>query len=240
MSDLPIAEVYIDESSHTNHRYLVIGGLIAEASDARNAHAVIANARLPELPKGTMKWTKVSRAKLNAYKRIVDCTYDMQHWMMLDFHSIVIDSALVRHKKFNRGSREIGFNKEIYQLAMKFGRLYDVLFHIYPDKRTTNQDLNDLRLMLNRGIKKQLGEARDWPYRRIQFREPDDSNLLQMADVFSGAIAWALNGHANQHNASPAKTELSGYILDKWRIHDVMRDTAIAGNFTIWHRQLRK
>ncbi len=43
----PIAEVYIDESSHTNHRYLVLGGIIAGIKDARIASDAIADARLP-------------------------------------------------------------------------------------------------------------------------------------------------------------------------------------------------
>ena len=48
--NLPIAEVYIDESSITAHRYLVLGGIIAEIGDARRASDAIGQSRLPELP----------------------------------------------------------------------------------------------------------------------------------------------------------------------------------------------
>ena len=237
---LPVAEVYIDESSHTAHRYLVLGGIIAEISNARRASYAIGQSRLPELPSGVMKWTKVSRAKLPAYTRVINKFFEMQDGMLLDFHSLVVDTTKQNHTLYNKGSQEIGFNKEVYQLAMKFGRLYKrMLFHIYPDRRSTNQSTEDLRFMLNRGIKKHYGDTRDWPFRRLQFREPEDSQLLQLADVFSGSIAWHMNGHSAQPDASAAKTELGNYILEKAGIADVTRDTAMRGKFTIWHRQLR-
>lgn len=237
--NLPVAEVYIDESSHTDHRYLVLGGIIAEINDARSASAAIEAARLPELPEGIMKWTKVSRSKLLAYKRVADTFFDWDRATTLDFHSLVVDTTKQDHALYNESSREIGFNKEVYQLAMKFGRLYKALFHIYPDRRSTNQSTDDLRLMLNRGIKKNHGDTRDWPFRRVQFREPGDSQLLQLSDIFAGALAWHLNGHQNHPNASPAKTELGDHILQRAGITNVFRDTAISGKFTIWHRQLR-
>ncbi|HZD41428.1 MAG TPA: DUF3800 domain-containing protein [Terriglobales bacterium] len=238
-SNLPFAEVYIDESSHTNHRYLVLGGIIAEINDSAIASAAITKARLPELPSGTLKWIKVSRAKLAAYKRAVDRIYELQQQMTLDFHSVVVDTTRQKHRVYNKGSADIGFNKEVYQLAMKFGRLYSCLFHIYPDRRTTSQKPEDLRVMLNRGIAKHHNDTRDWPFRRLQFREPESSQLLQLVDVFAGALAWALNGHAGRPNSSAAKTELSRYILQKWNIADPFRDTRMRGQFTIWHRQLR-
>lgn len=238
MTDLPIAEVYIDETSQNNHRYLVLGGIIAEIADSRMASDEILKSRLPELPNGIMKWGKVSRAKLPAYIRAVDKFFEMQPGQTLDFHSLVVDTTKQRHHIYNQNNRDIGFNKELYQLSMKFGRLYNALLHIYPDRRTTAQTTEDLRVILNRGITKK-GDKRDWPFRRVQFREPEDSQLLQLADVFSGAIAWALNGHGNAPNASPAKTLLSAYILSKAQITNPFRDTAIRGNFTIWHRQLK-
>ena len=128
--DLPIGEVYIDESSHTAHRYLVLGGIIAEIGDARAASESIARARLPELPQRTMKWGKVSKAKLPAYIRVVNTFFEQPKTMTLDFHCLVVDTTKQKHNIYNLGSREIGFNKEIYQLAMKFGRNYRPLFHI--------------------------------------------------------------------------------------------------------------
>jgi hypothetical protein len=129
-----IADIYIDESSQNNHRYLVIGGVIVAMTDVPALNASIAKARLPELPDNEAKWTKVSRAKLGAYKRIVDVLFENRNG--IHFHSLVVDTTMLDHRRFNTGSREIGFNKEIYQIAMKFARLYPaLLFHVYPDSR---------------------------------------------------------------------------------------------------------
>ena len=235
---LGIAEVYIDESSQNNHRYLVLGGIGVTVDGALRLNEAIAKARLPNLPKGEAKWTKVSKSKLNAYKRIVDVfTKDGD---LIHFHCLVVDTTLLDHNRFNAGSREIGFNKEIYQLAMKFARLYpDYLFHVYPDYRKTTQKPEDLRLILNRGCRKK-GDKRDWPFRRCQFRDSKTTLPLQLADILIGGIAYRLNGHDMEPGASPAKSELSSYILDRAGVKDPFKDTAPADSFTIWHRRLKK
>lgn len=232
----PIAEVYIDESS-TQHRYLVLGAVIVPRVDAESLIAAMQAARLPHLPRNEMKWTKVSQTKLPAYVRVVDAFFAITNGTF-DFHSAVIDTTKQKHRLFNQGSREIGFNKELYQLALKCARLYTALFHIYPDRRETNQKTDDLRLMLNRGIRLK-GDKRDWPFRRVQFRDSKKTPLLQLADIFAGAIAYRLNGHMNAFDASPAKIELSAYVLRKAGITNVFHDTSVRGKFTVWHRKLQ-
>jgi hypothetical protein len=193
---------------------------------------------LPELPAGEAKWTRVSRSKLPAYKRLVDVVFDNVD--LAHFHSIVINTSDLDHKKFNQGNRDLGFNKELYFLAMKFAKLYyKKLLHVYPDRRKTNQDPDDLRLILNRGCRK-WGDKRDWPFRRCQFRDSDATPALQLVDLLIGAIAYELNGHARAPDASPPKTELSKYVLERAGVRNAMNGTARMGRFTIWHRQLQK
>jgi hypothetical protein len=98
----------------------VLGGIGVEATDSARLNDLLRGARLPELPAGEAKWVKVSRSKLSAYKKIVDVVFgngDLVH-----FHSLVVNTRDLDHKTFNQGNRDIGFNKEIYQLAMKFER----------------------------------------------------------------------------------------------------------------------
>ncbi len=116
----PIAEVYIDESS-TQHRYLVVAAIVVPHIDADAFVATMSAARMPELPRDEMKWTKVSRTKLEAYRRVVNTFFDATGGT-LDFHAVVIDTTKQKHQIYNQGNREIGFNKEVYQLAMKCGR----------------------------------------------------------------------------------------------------------------------
>jgi hypothetical protein len=233
--------VFIDESSQTAHRYLALGALAMRNSDVAALETRIAAARLPELPKGEMSWTKVSNAKLDAYKRVVDVFFTSgSDSHPLQFHVLVEDTRQLRDKVFNKGSRDIGFNKEIYQLCMKVAkRLYKTkLFHVYPDQRSTKSRPEELRDILNHGLRK-AGDPRDWPFRRLHFRNSADTLPLQLADILLGSITFKINGHYAAAGASAAKRELADYIHSKAGISRVDCDTALAGKFTIWIRKLR-
>lgn len=233
-----VSDIYIDESSQTKNRYLVMGGVIAAKVEIEAINECIAAQRLPELPHGEMKWGKASNRKLKAYGRLAKAFFDEAALAQLHFHCLVVDTHGLDHLAYNEGSKEIGFNKEIYQLASKFARLYpDRLFHVYPDQRQTNQLPEDLRLILNRGRRKK-GDPRDWPFRRCHFRDSKTTPLLQLVDIFSGAVAWCVNGHAKAEGASQAKCKLSAYVIQRAGIGNCMIDTAMNGKFTIWHRRL--
>jgi len=234
------SDIYADESSQTKHRYLLLGGIILPTSHVEQFNATIAQARLPELPNGELAWTKVSRTKLAAYVRVVDAFFDnVEQVPHLDFHSLFLDTSKLDHKSFNQGSSEIGFNKEIYQLFSKFRRLYrDRLFHCYPDARTTSSSTEELRLILNRGARK-TGDRRDWPFRRIAFRDSAKTPALQVVDVLLGAVAFKINDHYSKPDASPAKRQLSDYVLQRAGIRDPLQGSGTAGRFTIWPRRLR-
>lgn len=232
-----IAEVYIDESSQNNHRYLVLGCVVVALTESQALSDMIAKARLPELPHGEVKWTKVSRGKLLAYRRLVDSFFDNAD--LAHFHALFVDTTRQDHRRWNDGSRDTGFNKEIYQLATKCSKLYGKsLFHIYPDRRNTRQPPEQLRLILNRGCTSR-GDKRDWPFRRCQFRDSHNTLALQLTDIFVGAIAYQINGHSEKLAASPAKSELAAHIMERAKIKSAIEGTARSGRFTIWPRQLR-
>jgi hypothetical protein len=233
------SEIYVDESSQTKNRYLVIGAVILPLDHRANVEVIISRLRLPELPHGEMKWAKISRAKLGAYTRVTDAFFHDPTFRQCHFHSVVVDTHALDHNQFNDGSSEIGFNKEIYQLASKCARLYpERLFHLYPDHRNTNQKPEDLRNILNHGRRKS-GDKREWPFRRCHFRNSKTTPILMFSDIFSGAIAYHLNGHIDRPDASAARTDLARRILANAQVRDPSNDTRMAGKFTIWHRQLR-
>jgi hypothetical protein len=237
---LEISDVYVDETSQNKHEYLVLGGIIIHTQCVSRFNELIENARKPELPFGEMKWEKVSRSKLGAYKRVVDAFFDNdEDCQPLEFHSVIVYTPNLKDKLYNSGSREIGFNKDVYQLCMKFGRLYrQRLFHVYPDERQTKNSPEELRQILNFGMRKK-GDGRDWPFRRIHFQDSKKVYALQVVDILIGGIAYRLNKHHTKADASPAKLELSQYILDRANIQDVYRDSKMSGKFTVWHRRLR-
>jgi hypothetical protein len=237
----PLQHLYIDESSQTQNRFLVLGGINVPAEAEEVFDQEILATRQPALPHGEMKWQKVSKSKLATYMRVADIIFSHRFSIIRDvqFHSLVVDTRKLKDKAFNGGSREVGFNKEIYFLCQKFGRLHrDALFHVYLDHRETSSSTDELRSILNHGIRKKQ-PGRDWPYRRVHFRNSSTCLALQVVDLYLGAIAFRLNGHYDAEGASEAKRQLSDFILDRAGIRDVHADSAVRGKFTIWHRQLR-
>jgi Protein of unknown function (DUF3800) len=234
-----ILDVYIDESSQTQARFLLLGGVVIPSTHVALAAAKIQAARMPDLPHGEMKWGKASKAKLGAYKRVIDCFFDAAELSGSDFHSLVVDTTKLNHKAFNSGSADLGFNKEIYQLATKCARVYkDALFHVYPDHRDTKNRPEELRTILNFGRRK-VSDPRDWPFRRCHFRDSKTTPLLWVTDLLIGSIGYHLNGHRFQVDASEARCELSDYVLARAGVADPKYDTAKTGKFTIWHRRLQ-
>jgi len=234
-----LSDIYIDESSQTRHRYMAMGGIIIPTSATADANNRFAELRLPELPQGELKWGNVSRGKLAAYQRIVDAFFDDPIFTAVDFHSTVVDTWGQDHHRFGDGDRDKTFNKELYQLAAKFARLYPTrYFHLYPDDRETKHRPGELRDILNFGRRKK-GDSRDFPFRRSHFRRSCDTPMIQIVDLLLGGLAYRVNGHANALDASPAKVELSRHILQRAGIRKVMLDTAMRGKFTVWHRKLQ-
>lgn len=233
-----IREVYVDESSQNRGQELLLGALCIPLPWSAQATRMLHRSRLPELPNGEMKWGKVSLSKLAAYQRFVDRFFESVPFFEAHFHCLCVTRAKINDAKFNDGDREVGFNKEIFQIANKCARLYPTLFHVYPDYRDTPQNPEELRLILNR-YRAKKGDRRDWPFRRCQFRDSKTTLLLQLTDILLGAVGFHVNGHNDKPDASPAKRQLASHILAHARISDCTRDTRVAGKFTIWHRNLR-
>lgn len=232
-------DIYVDESSQTKNRFLTLGAILLPTNLVAAANATLESARLPELPHGEIKWGKVSKAKYAAYQRYVDCFFDENSLAQAKFHCLVVDTTQLNHTKYNDGSREIGFNKELYNLATKCARLQKTgYFHLYPDYRDTNQRPDDLRNILNHGRHKN-GDNRDWPFRRCQFRDSAKTPLLQLVDLLLGALAYGVNKHYEQESASPHKRELARHVLRRGGVKELYQDTTIDGKYTVWHRQLR-
>lgn len=225
---------------------MLLGGLVVPHPLVERLSAALAKSRLPELPDNEMRWTKVSRSKLGAYKRYVAELLHPGRWP-IDFHCLVIDTAKIKDRKYNFGSREIGFNKEIYQLLLRaWRRRRNRNFHAYLDHRYVTKEsdpniqnevsLNKLRSVVNSGIR-QIEPDLPYPMRRIHWRDSSSCCFLQATDILMGAVAFRANGHDKAENASPHKIELAQHIMDLAGVRDPLTDSS--GKLSIWWRQLQ-
>lgn len=232
-------DIYADESCQTAHRFLVLGAVTIKTEAVAELVTAIRAARLPGLPHGEVKWTKVSAGKLETYRAVVDAFFELSEQNVAHFHSVIIDTSRFDHHRFNQGDREIGFSKMVFQLLYKHARLYPERLYAYLDSRTTQQSLEDLRLMLNRRAANKLGRS-EFPFRRVVFRNSKESDVIQLNDVLLGAVAWAKNGHSLRPDASAAKSDLAEHILRRAGIVSLDTDTPFGRNrFTVWNFKLQ-
>jgi hypothetical protein len=124
-------EVYIDESSQTKHRYMILGGLCVPLSHSAEFEADIIAARdhttpitRPDGSPKIIKWEKANAYNLVAYKRVVDAffTFPMRYKLplskSLETHCLAVDTTKKTLKSTGDGDVEIGFAKEFYFLCV--------------------------------------------------------------------------------------------------------------------------
>ena len=237
-----VLEAFVDESCHTQHRYLVLGGIACEKTDVVDCERRFGLVRKTHNMFGEVKWTKISNAKSSAYIALLDAFFNMMDEGKLSFHCLIADTSTFNNRKYNAGSREIGFNKLIYQLLLKFGRLYGDAYrmYVYLDGRTTRASLIELRTIVNHGLAKRW-DVRGWPVRRLDFRDSTSSDLFQLNDVLIGAIGHRKNGHHLVPDASPAKKAVAEHLARRSGLADICRNTRLDDTvFTVWNFQYGK
>jgi len=238
--------IYCDESRQCQDRYMVLGGILIAAENVPNFNATMLAYREEQNMKSELKWSKVTNQKFSEYQRFVDYFFALNNTDKLHFRCIIIDNHQVNHHKFNQGNKELGFYKFYYQLLLHcfafpyYNRADNTRFIIHPDSRNSDYSLGELKIILNRGINKKLGQDVD-PIVAIEPKDSKASELVQINDIVLGAIGFQKNGYHLLAESRRAKIELAQYIADSAGLKNLTEDTLWGTNrFTIWNFQLRK
>jgi hypothetical protein len=250
--------VYIDESSWTKHPYLILGALVIPLSLTGEFEADIIAARgdkfPPQSPDGTprvFKWEKATAYNLDAYKRVVTAFFRFPQAhrqtpiaLNVQTHCVVADTSfkVLHDRKFSEGDVDLGYDKDVYHLCARDlarQRCYKTaLFHVYLDRRNTDRSPREAMNVMNNGMKKH-GDTRLYPFRRMKFADPENSQALQVVDILIGALAYRFNRHYEKPEASPAKKALCDFILGTARITDVFTQTVFSRQLRFWRRDYR-
>jgi hypothetical protein len=206
--------VYIDETSLTKHRYLMIGGLAVPLSHTAQLEADIIAARsntvVPSIPPdGTprvMKWEKLNTYNFDV--KVVDTVFNFRRVYKLPLskdvavHCVGVDTSVRSLRDTGDGDIGVGFDKEFHFLCTVViaKRYQQALFLLYPDRRQPTTRLSKAREIMNLGMAKH-GDKREFPFRRLTFADPERCQALQAVDIIIGGMAYKLNGHwAWAHN----------------------------------------
>ena len=246
-------EIYIDETSQTGHKFLILGGIVIPRRLSAQFEADIIEARHPRLSsldsKGRLReigWSEISNGDFESYKKIVDAYFSFAFRRLQGsgdacrFYCSVVNTQ-VPGRRYTGKRGQVGFNREIFYHCLSIARRHRrYLFHVYPDDRSTTESTTRLCLILNRGWAK-TGYNKDWTFRRLKFRLSHEFQALQISDIFIGAIAYRLNRHYDSPSANADKKKLCDYILKRGALDKFIRETSFKekakGEFIMWFRR---
>ena len=145
------------------------------------------------------------------------------------FRAICIKSAEVNHERFNSGNGELGFYKFYFQLIhhwMLMGNSYQV----FLDYKTNGYQhrVQELGTILNNTSTSELTQ--------IQALPSEESVLIQLADVLTGAVASAFN---NKKMLSASKQSIRELIEQRLG-HCIYKTPVTETKFNVFNINLRK
>jgi hypothetical protein len=225
--------VYCDESGTTGTcRHFGIGSLWVQWPAEAHLRVEIGAFRARTNMVRELKWEKVSASRVLAYAEFADFLFTQAG---VEFRCIVVDKSKVDYHHYFRGDEEAGFYAFYYHvLSQRAKRLCNdgEAYYVYTDERKNRKAsrLNTLRIICNRGYRKNGGHAE--PFRLVQPVASHTEDLVQLADVLTGAVVSA----ANAGCTSPAKLALQNFIAEQAHLPSLTVPTGPgASKFNIWH-----
>lgn len=227
---------YLDESSQSGHRFLVLSVLAIFRNQVPGILQALEDVRRRHNQTRELGWSCVSKYKFAVYEGWMDVLQAFAAQRRLRVTSLILDTSERNDKQYNEGDCDLGFNKLLYQLLLhRVGKRYGrdrALFGVLDD-RTTKHRPEKLRDMLNAGLAKTCSiETR--PFKTLEFQNSKDSDLIQLTDIVAGGLAFHRNDHANLPGVRAEK------ILLSRRIQSLRRMRVVGGQFDIWEFHYKK
>ena len=208
---------------------MVLGALWCPEDEAHEAFV-----RLREIKeahglnrKFEIKWTKVSPGGFSFYKDVVDYFFDDDH---LCFRALIVpEKSMLRHAAFGQTHDEWYYKMYFDMLKVIFSPLSR--YHVYLDIKDTQGAARVAKL--HEVICNSIYDFSAEIVERMQLVRSNEVELLQVADLLIGAVAYANRGL----QTSPAKVDLvkrirerSGYGLTRTTLY---RENKV--NLLRWH-----
>ena len=213
--------IYCDESCHLEHdgiNVMVIGAVWCPHDFVKKINERIRQIKIRNGISKTaeMKWTKISPAKLQFYEDLVNYFFDEAD---LHFRGLIIpDKSKLDHERFNQ-THDLWYHKmyfEMLKAILSPTDNYEIYIDI-KDTRTYNK-IQILREVCSNSMY-------DFSARTIKKMQPirsDEVQIMQIVDIFAGALGYNNRTFPESHQKSEAKLDIiklikkrSGYSMDK-------------------------
>jgi hypothetical protein len=197
-------EVYCDESrpdllasKRSRYQFMVIGSLWLPAARRTAFKADLHRLRDRYLVGGEFKWNKVTPSRSDFYRELIGWFFDQGD--DLRFRCIGVDRSQLDIQHYHDGDQELGFYKFYYQLLHHWILDFNE-YRIFVDFKSNRR--SD-RLKVLRGS---LDDANlSSKVVSVQALRSEESVLIQLVDVLTGAAARRFNG---PRESGSAKTEV--------------------------------
>ncbi|MHB8804612.1 MAG: DUF3800 domain-containing protein [Coriobacteriia bacterium] len=195
--------VYCDESRHTSNpgdRYLAIGALSCPRDAKRELVRELHVMRARWKTQGEVGWKRVSRNRTGFYLELIDWFAGHDE---LQFRCLLADRQSLNHDLYSDGDVELGFYKLYYQLLVHW-LTPDCAYHLYLDWQQNSQ--KDRFAELRRILRLRLAGGA-----QVLSLEPVESHsneLMQLADLLTGAMSYTWNEADMSDKSSSLKVEL--------------------------------
>ena len=189
--------VYCDESCHLEHDHqpiMALGAIWCPQSESRRLSAELRDMKARHRARGELKWSKASVSRLPFYLEVVDwfLAESPLHYRGL----VVLEKQRLNHAAFNQGDHDLFYYKMYFSLLNKI-LSPDSQYFIYLDVKDTRSRIK-LR-KLNEVLCNNVYDFTSQMIRHLQNIHSHESELMQVADFLTGAIAYKhrkLSGNA--------------------------------------------
>ena len=196
-----IYNIYCDESCHLEHDHIpimLLGALWCPKNQIQDIASQVRGLKNQHNATGELKWSKISpRGRLPFYEALVRYFFDNDN---LNFRCLVVagKEGVLDHNYFNQGSHDSFYYKMYYQLLLNIVDQEESLFNIYLDIKDTR---GSRRLAILRDVLKTKLRSRTIKViQNMQLVRSHESQLIQLADFLTGAIAYENRTDISKNN----------------------------------------
>lgn len=206
--------VYCDETchlEHDGHKAMALGAIWCPKDKIKEINYQIQEIKLKyNIPKKSeVKWTKISPCNLNLYLDLVDYFFDNDN---LHFRTLIVpDKSKLDHEKYNQ-THDQWYHKMYFDL-LKIIFHKSSSYYVYIDIKDTHSGENIKKLQ--EVCSHNAYDINNQIIKHIQPIRSDEVQLMQIVDIFTGAMGYRYNNMDCNKSISSAKVEVVNRIIQR-------------------------
>lgn len=199
-------KIFCDESCHLQNDswdIMSLGAIKISADEYEKIKSDIKEIKLKHKNPFEIKWTKLSYSRMPLYKELIDYFIDSN----VSFRIVtIINKQDLNHHAFSQTHSEF-YYKTYYLVLKKIMNEYDS-YKVYMDLKDTRgkEALTNLIEVFQK--------SHELPTPFMQHIRADESQFLQLADLFTGAVSYKMRNL----KSSKIKLEIIDYIERRLKI----------------------